>query len=138
MAGVMVFSSRLFGIKRVNIFKRRRRLLQALVVDDQVAVIADLNLFASHGDHALDIKLVLRHRGQTRERAANARSLEDEDFSAFGSPEIVSQSINEKMVPITDLQLDEIVPFAVHVFRFDTGIIAQKGLLWTDAGSPGR
>src|SRR2546427_1864337 len=137
MSGVTVFSRRLFGIKRVNVFKVRRRLLQALVIDDQVAIVADLNPLASQDHHALDIKLVLRHSGQTRERTVNARSFEDQNFSAFRSAEIVTQSINEKMVSIADLQFDEVVSFAVMVLRFNTGIIAQKGLLRTDAGPPG-
>ena len=95
-------------------------------------------MLSSHGHHALDIKLVLRHRGQTRERTANARGFKDQNFSAFRSPEIVTQSINEKMVSITDLQLDKVVPFAIQMFLLDTGIVEQKGLLGTDPGPPWR
>src|ERR1051326_3764946 len=121
--GVMVFLRRLFGIKRVDVLKVRGRLLETLLVDNQVTVISDPNLFASHGDHPLYVKLVLRHGRQPGERAADARGLEDEDFSAYRASKIVGHAVHEKMVAIADPHPDEVIAPAVDVFRIDSGVV---------------
>src|ERR1041384_8606064 len=80
-----------------------------------MAVIANLNLLAAHCHHAFDVELVLAKCG-------NAPGFKDDDLSALGCPEIVSNAVDEKVI-------------ASHDFKFDDLLALLEGLADVDAGS---
>ena len=59
VAGVVAVARRLLGIKGIDVLEMRHGGVEPLAVDDQVAVVADLDAFTAQGDQAFDVKLVL-------------------------------------------------------------------------------
>ncbi len=91
MAGELAFAWWFVGIETIDIFKVRRRGVEANAIDAQMPVIANLHLFAGLDDHSLDVKLILRHLGMI-----DSLGLEHDDFAARRLAEIVSQTITNK------------------------------------------
>ncbi len=79
---------RLLWVKRIHILKVRSRCIQSPTVDDQVAIVADLNLFAPHRDQALNVKLILR-------QTFNALGFKYEDFATFRPAKVVRHPVYE-------------------------------------------
>src|SRR5215469_10301384 len=86
--------------------------VQPLSVDDEVAVVADLNAFAAEPDKAFDVKLVTGNAVAVTGRFRNSLGFEYDDLSAFGWAEIVSQPIDEKMVAGGHFHFHNVFAFA--------------------------
>src|ERR1700722_9483619 len=55
----MTFPRRLVWIKGINILKMRSVFIEALAVNNQMPILADLHFFVTQGHQPLDVKLVL-------------------------------------------------------------------------------
>src|SRR6185503_15164383 len=85
MSGKLTVSRRLVGIERINTLEVRRRGVQPPSVYDEVAVIANPNLFTPHGNHALDIELA----ALAGVHALNVVCFKDNDLPAFRPAKII-------------------------------------------------
>lgn len=74
--------------------------IEPFAVDDEMTIVANLNLFVTHGDHALNVELVIA-------QAVYAFGFEHNDFTAFGVAEIIGEAVHKQMVAAGDLYFIE-------------------------------
>src|SRR6266404_9639703 len=102
MPRIPAFQWRLGWIEGIDILEVRRGSVQALSVNDQMAVVADLHVFAPHRYHAFDIELILFEK-------FDAPGFKHDDFSALGGPEIVGHAVHKQMIAGFDPQVQDVL-----------------------------
>src|SRR5262249_4219522 len=105
MARVLAFPRGLLRIKAINLFEMRHGGIQTLAVNEQMAVVTDLDLFTAHCHHAFDVELVLP-------QALNPFGFKHNDLATFGGPEIVCNPVHEQVVSSHYLQFHNVFTLA--------------------------
>lgn len=115
VAGVMVFAGRFVGIKAVDFFEMRGGGVQAVAVDADMAVIADLYSFSAEGDKAFDVVGIGDEDGHAAidtEEPVDVVGTKDDDLPAFRASEVVGELIDEESVPAVNTELEHRLAFA--------------------------
>src|ERR1043166_3472180 len=95
-----------------------------------MSIAANLHAFVAHGDHALDVKLILVHGRQTGSRIHDAAGFEHDDFAALGPPKIIRQSVHEQMVAGNLLGFHNRFAFAEAVPDSAAGFSGKLGFIF--------
>src|SRR5262249_60853876 len=97
----------------------RSRGVQPMPINDQMPIISNLNMFATHCYHAFDIELVLL-------KALDAFSGKNNNLTAFGGNEIIAQPIDEQMISRNDPKADNWLAFMDKRTRLQPGTKFQR------------
>src|SRR5438552_12953118 len=104
----------------------RGGMVEALAIDHQVPVVANLDALAAHRHHSFDIELVLRHGRKAGFRVDDSFGFKNQNFAACWSAKIVSEAIDEKMVAGEHPGFKNIVASMIEVAWLNSRLVEQS------------
>src|SRR5436190_24039773 len=88
--------------------------IEAISIDHQVPIAAQLNRFSAEADQALDVKLVRRNAKILAKSLWDSLCLKDDNFPSLRRAEIIGDPIDEQMIPVDDLHANDLVSLFVR------------------------
>ena len=82
--------------------------VKPFVVDDQMAIVPNLNFFVGQPDQALDVEQVLL-------KAFDGFCFKNDDLSTVGLAEIIGQPVDQQMIPRLSAHVDNVISRFVYI-----------------------
>ena len=82
--------------------------VKPFVVDDQMAIVPNLNFFVGQPDQALDVEQILL-------KVFDVFCFKNDDLSTVGLAEIIGQPVDQQMIPRLSAHVDNVISRFVYI-----------------------